>query len=140
MRQNYFVYNGKKYYTGTIIKAKVRDYVHEVIFYYEENGYYIFKDTIPYGNDGFSAPEKIFFQRLVEVTDKKDMRVIPIKKKRNELEIDWLFVGWLWYIFIMLVSSIFVGNVFCWILASIIFFTWRKNKINEEGYYYERQI
>lgn len=143
MKQNYFMYNGKKYETGTVLKIKSyrnTNEVHKVIFNYANSGYYTYKDATPYGRNGATIPEKVFFELLVEVTEEKDMRVVPIKKKRNELEIDNMLIAWIWYIIITLFCSICTGGIVGVVICSIVFFKWRSKKIKEEGYYYERQI
>ena len=42
-----------------------------------------------------------------------------------------LWYGWAWYIIIMFISLFFKEWYIGWIVATIIFFSWRKEKINE---------
>lgn len=44
-----------------------------------------------------------------------------------------LWYGWAWYIIVMLFSLILKEWYYVWISATLIFFTWRKQKINEGG-------
>ena len=82
--------------------------------------------------------EKKFYEWLVEVLDEVDPTVkIPVEKQFKDRYIDGLFIGWLWYVFLMAVATIFTGNVILWILISVVFFNWRKNKIKKEGTYTE---
>ena len=41
-----------------------------------------------------------------------------------------LFVGWVWYIVIMLVGLIFKGRLMIWVFASVIFFLWKNGFLN----------
>ena len=63
---------------------------------------------------------------------------LPIIKTKKDFQIDGLFLGWMWYIFLMLISVIFNGAIGLWILISIVFFSWRAKKIKREGTYIER--
>ena len=53
---------------------------------------------------------------------------------KDELNIDGLFIAWIWYILIMLILVIFNDRIFGWIGASIIFFNYRDKKLKEAGY------
>lgn len=135
--QDYFIVNGKKYYTGTVFITK--DIVKEVeaafIYYDIDKSKYVYK----IGNCTMHAHTKIFWNNFVSVTDKKDNKVhAPVIRKRNEFDIDGLFLGWVWYIFLMLISIIFNDAIGLWIFFSIVFFSWRHKKIKEEGTYVER--
>ena len=60
-----------------------------------------------------------------------------VKKKatfKDELNIDGMFIAWLWYVFIMLIATIFKDNIIIWTLTSLIFFHYRKTKLKEAGY------
>jgi hypothetical protein len=62
---------------------------------------------------------------------------LPTERKRKDCEIDGLFLGWVWYIFLMAIGTIFNGAIFIWLMISIVFFNWRAKKIKEEGTYIE---
>ena len=53
---------------------------------------------------------------------------------KDELNIDGLFISWMWYIFIMVVAVIFKDCIGIWILASIVFFNYRNKKLKERGH------
>jgi hypothetical protein len=53
---------------------------------------------------------------------------------KDELNIDGLLIAWIWYIFIMVIGTIFKGNIAIWIFTSIIFFNYRNKKLREAGY------
>lgn len=139
--RNYFVYNGKQYYTGTIFIASEHDKQIDAIFicYNIDTENYIYKvknKTI----DGCKciAHEKYFYDHLVSVTDKVDNTIhMPVVKQFKDSQIDGLFLGWVWYIFLMIISVIFKNAIGLWILWSVVFFSWRHNKIKKEGNYIE---
>lgn len=136
MKQNYFIANGVKYYTGTVFIVHHNGKQVEASFVYYDTEYkkYVYKIndcTWVVGVDDFKA-------RFICVTDKKDNTVsMPVKKKMKEFDIDGLFIGWVWYIFLMAISTIFKGAIGLWILISIVFFSWRADKIKKEGTYIE---
>lgn len=136
MRQNYFTTDGKKYYTGSILIVNNVGQQCEATFicYDTERNRYIYKI-----NDCICHVDPKTFQRnFICVTDKVNLSAhMPIAKTKKDNEIDGLFIGWLWYIFLMAISTIFKGALVLWILFSIVFFGWRKKKIKEEGTYIE---
>ncbi len=136
MRKNYFAVNGEKYYTGTIFIVNDMGKQSEATFicYDEDNSRYVYKI-----NDCICRVDPKNFQRVfISVTDKKDCNVhMPVTKTKKDFEIDGLFLGWMWYIFLMLISSIFKGAIGFWALISAVFFSWRSRKIKEEGTYIE---
>lgn len=139
--RNYFEYNGKKYHTGMVFVVKDGDKQTDAIFicYDTDTKKYIYKIKNWSGNDcKVLAYEKYFYNNLVSITNKFDNTVrSPIIKKRKDTQVDGLFLGWMWYIFLMAISVIFKDAIGLWILESIVFFTWRKNKIKKEGTYVE---
>lgn len=50
----------------------------------------------------------------------------PVKETPNDIDINRLVIGWIWYILIMATLTIFNGRIVGWIATSIIFFRWRK--------------
>ena len=143
MIQEYFIYNGQKYNAGTVIFIKRFNvysrslYNAKAIFQYynvdnktyaiqidnktefcsEENfnrdfcGVY---GEIKNHNNGYTSPKQCTF--------------------KNELEIDGLFLAWIWYVFIMVIALIFNDRIAIWILTSVIFFNYRNKKLKECGY------
>lgn len=134
--QNYFVWNGVKYYTGTVIVINDMGKPTEASFVCYDKTYsrYIYKIK----ECMHHVWPKQFEQSFIKVTDKVDKNVhIPVVKTLKDSQIDGLFLGWLWYIFLMVVATIFKGNIGFWILISYVFFSWRAKKIKEEGTYIE---
>ena len=135
-RVNYFVVNGTKYYTGRVFKINFCGKIQEAVF----------RCYIPITNrvnvklpdSGWFINADEFRSMIVEITDKIDPSVqMPIVHKKNELEIDGLFIGWIWYIVLMVASALFYDRIGLWIFISVVFFNWRKKKIKEEGTWIE---
>lgn len=136
MKQNYFVVNDAKYYTGSVFITKESGRCVEASFLYydtdKERYFYKIKDCI------WNVDNKNFWRTFVSVTDKKNEDThMPVVKTKNDIEIDGLFIGWVWYIFLMIIGSLFKGAIILWIVISVIFFGWRAKKVKEEGYYNE---
>ena len=138
MYRNYFEYNGKKYYTGAVLLIHYRDKKNtEATFvcYDIDNSRFVLKVN----NHKLYAPDKWFWEvYFIDITNKIDTNVrFPVKKRRPELEIDGMLNGWAWYIVLMLLSAFFKDAVGLWAFISLVFFTWRSDKINKEGTYVE---
>lgn len=136
MFQNYFAYNGQQYYTGTIILVKHNGKEIEASFvcYNEKNGRYIYQiDSCKY-----HVTSEQFYNHLIAVTNRVDNSThTPEVKTMRDRYVSGLFVGWVWYIFLMGLSVILKGAVVYWAIISVIFFNWRTKKIKEEGTYVE---
>ena len=141
MWQNYFTYKGKTYRTGTIFTVKEFNYCcgiceKEATFIAYNTEYDMAKFKI--GDVVHSRPSNMLDGWIISVTDKLNENArLPVEKQRKDAEIDGLFEGWIVYIFLMIISIIFNGNIGFWILWSYLFFSWRNKKIKEEGTYIE---
>lgn len=136
MMQNYFIVNGKKYYSGSIFILNCNGKQMEASFicYDPERTRYIYKIN----GRNYNVLEQTFKNNFITITDKIDSRVsAPAMKTKRDRDISGLPLGWLWYIFLMLISVIFKGAICIWIFISIVFFNWRSKKIKEEGTYIE---
>lgn len=136
MYRNYFVVDGEKYYTGTIFTLNEMGKEVEATFicYDTEHNRYIYRI------DGctWRSSDKYFQKFFIAVTDKRDSKEhMPVKKKMNEFNISGMFLGWVWYIFLMLIIVLFRERIGLWILTTAVFFSWRSNKIKKEGTYIE---
>ena len=144
MLQNYFVYNGKKYYSGTIIKIKYYQDIEEVVFlgYRPERNEYAVNF---YTDRTVWYKENEFYKKLIEITEKinnyyvnwvqeKERQTHPKLTASSEVNIDGMLIAWMWYIFIMLVAIIFKECIGIWILTSVVFFSYRNRKLQERGY------
>ena len=70
----------------------------------------------------------------IVISDKRTYNGM-VKHVPNDVKINKLFLGWIWYIFLMIIASIFKGQVIGWIFISFFFFGWRKKIKDEETYY-----
>lgn len=136
MFENYFDINGKRYYSGTILIINHMNAEVNAVFVCRnaEKRRYVYQIN----GCNYNVSEKYFQNVLVRIIDNSYTYVrTPTVKTKNDLDIDSLFIGWVWYITLMLLSSIFKAAIGLWILISIVFFRWRRKKIKEEGTYYE---
>jgi hypothetical protein len=136
MWQNYFLVNEKKYYTGTVFIVKDGLWEVEAVFvcYSTNSGDYVYRIK----EKTFFADYENFCRVFISVTDKRDERVrMPVQRALRDRDIENLPLGWIWYIFLMAISTIFHGNIILWIFISYVFFSWRKKKIEQEGTYIE---
>lgn len=141
MNRNYFEVNSKKYYSGTIFLIRYHGEQTEATFvcYITESNRYVYKFKDKYGKQYTSfVSSNDFFNTIISITDKTDNNVSgPVTKKLKDRDINGLFLGWLWYIFLMAISTIFKDAIGLWIFISVVFFNWRSKKIKEEGTYIE---
>ena len=144
MRKNYFIYNGEQYNEGESIVIKFFD--HMAGKTYNAHAKFLYYDTINkeyyveiYGKK-YAYTEDLFYKNLCNKGNPRapTEKSYNVKNKQytfiDELNIDGLLIAWIWYIFIMAVGVIFYDRIGIWILASVIFFNYRKRKLKEEGY------
>lgn len=142
-----FTYNGKLYGSGTQLIIKDSRYPDKTVTAYfikiESSGYYRLRSEY-YDDNGnkksWSNPvmsKEQFYDRLVGVVENNhvDAHYGMRKVTPRDIDISRLFLAWIWYIFIMVISIIFVDAIGIWILASVIFFKYRKKVLEEESYY-----
>lgn len=136
MLQNYILLNGEKYYSGSvfIVNCMGKESEAVLIGYNKEYDSHFFKIN----NKTCRMKDVVFKNNFVRIADGVNINVhIPTEKKRKDLDIDGLFLGWVWYIFLMAISVIFKGAIVLWTIISVVFFSWRAKKIKEEGTYVE---
>lgn len=151
MRVHYLEYNGKRYEYGTIVKLKgANNKELEAVFFVcdPEKDYYMFAFKDDKCKDGYYyyqyTKEKLK-EKLIEITDEIDEKYVkrnPIRMTRTtnkptfkeELEIEGLFIAWVWYIFLIAITTIFKGQIFYWGVISFIFFDYREKKLRKAGY------
>ena len=134
---NYFIVNGIKYYTGTVFKVKEMGEAVDAVFacsYFANNVYIVYKIN----ETQRMTPVQMFSDKLICITDAVDVETkMPQTKHKRDRDIAGMAIGWLWYIFLMAIATIFKGNIVLWVLISAVFFSWRSNKIKKEGTYIE---
>ena len=136
MQRNYIVVHGAKYYTGSVFIINFRKKMQRAVFvcYIPETN----KIRCKISGSFWFINANDFNNRLVEITNEVDRSVhMPIIRKKHDMEIDGLFLGWMWYVFLMAISTIFYDRIGLWIFISIVFFSWRAKKLKEEGAYIE---
>ena len=140
MRQNYFYYNGKRYYTGQMLIMNDMGKHKRATFLYYDTTYdsyvYQIKECKHYD------PKSFFYKNLIEVLNEKDANVCHVKstpiktnicgvpqiESPNDKEDFGLALGWMWYIFLMALATFFNDNVALWAIISIVFFSWKAKR------------
>ncbi len=143
MKQNYIIYNGKRYNSGDTIH--ILWYAHGYKNLEKRTGVFIDcdeeKDEYRFmvGDIEHCFNKKMFFNTIIDEsrqnvdnsTQKREPRKATMEE---ELSIDGMLLAWVWYIFIMCIAVIFYDCIGIWILASVVFFSYRRRKLNERGY------
>jgi len=130
---NYFEYKGQKYYPGTRVKMKVM---------FSEPREFVFRDryTDCYGIDNlnfsggylYTFPADKADKNILEILEAKsseDMVVTRTNKRQTPPAWD-VEIGWIWYIIIMVVGTIFKDRITIWIFATVVFFLWKNGFFN----------
>ena len=139
---NYFEFKGKQYPVGAVVKITEKEmksvgadypYVTILNHYVNPNGTHSCLISRSYNDWGVikSCEIETFFNNFEDVIE--EVVLLPIAHTGNrykDTEVDAMLYGWIYYILIMLVSVLFKGFIFIWIIASIVFWTWRKRKLN----------
>lgn len=134
---DFFVHNGAVYHTGTILIINWNGKAKEVTFMWYDSK--TDKIKFRFDDSGWSVLRpNDFYNSIIYITNRVDSSVhMPVVKTRKDWEIDGLFLGWIWYIFLMGISAIFKDALGLWLLISFVFFNWRSRKFKEEGTYLE---
>ena len=142
MKQDYVICKGKKYNSGDTMDIlwytcgykNIRDYKGIFIDCDEEKNEYRF------AVDGkIYCFNKVCFYRIIKdntTINENENYISSTPKKsafKDELNIDGMLIAWIWYIFIMAVLIIFNNRILGWISVSIIFFSYRHNKLKQGG-------
>ena len=130
----YFVYKGKKYGVGTVVKTRP-----------EMAAYTHWRDVLKFVGPSRSFEDRLFFGELqkwycgchipeneIELYIEEILEAHPIDpppKKQKPMYIEGEFEAWIWYILLMLIGTIFKGNVLWWIFITYVFWDWRQGKI-----------
>jgi hypothetical protein len=139
VKQNYFIYNDVRYEEGTIViiarfdvnARRVCDTKAKFVYYDTETKEYyfdIYGKLCSYTEERF----KIIFRNIYtsnKINDNKLQQTEKAYSFSDELNIDGMFIAWIWYIFIMAIGTIFKGNIIIWAWASYVFFNYRNKKL-----------
>lgn len=144
MKQNYFVHNGNRYDSGTIVILSSFDIYSRRVCNMKYKFLYYDTETEEYNVEIYGKEEKYkkerFNKDFICIYDPNIRHIRENKQPEkthtftDELNIDGLLIAWLWYVFIMAVGVIFYDRIGIWILASVIFFRYRNKKLKEAGY------
>lgn len=141
MKREYFVHNGVQYNKGTIIIIQWPSIYARCLC--DEKATFLYYDTdtceyiIEIFGKTYNYSKESFERDFKGVYGQNKAAIMPTYTKytfSDELNIDGLMIAWIWYVFIMIVATIFHDRVGLWVLASIVFFTYRNNKLKEAGY------
>ena len=138
----YFEFKGARYPVGTVVRITEKEmkrigadspYITILNHYENSNGTHSCLIMKSYDDWGItkSCEMNTFFSKFEDIVE--EVVLLPTKQRGNrykDTEVDAMLYGWIYYILVMLIATIFNGRIFIWIVASIIFWTWRKRKLN----------
>lgn len=139
---DWFEYNGKRYgkYTKVIIKDIYNNREEVAAYFIAIYGHKTVRVLYDSGGRMGYYPYSInqFYTNIISICEENSAEELGITVvKKQDKDIDRLFYGWIWYIFIMLIGFIFNDRILIWIAASVYFFRWR-NKVKKEETYYAK--
>ena len=133
MPVEYFIrFQGKCYDVGTRLKFKPSywgDSLEGTIEWISHNVFYI---RLTDGKGWELSKVKPLDNTIIEIIEPVYYEEPPMVYKRGGIcpSEDTIFVGWVWYIVIMLVGIIFKDRLLIWTVASAIFFLWKNGFLN----------
>ena len=155
---DFFEYEGKQYPVGTMFRMtppKASCHDREVIALFSGSEFYKDKWTISY-NDAMDQASHAKYRNCTSwaktVPVEKDklpnmiIEILPgnfyvqrANRKRyvSDSKDISLVMGWITYLVVMGITSIFNGRIFGWIMWTIFFFVWRHNYKEKNCVYYE---
>jgi hypothetical protein len=140
MNKNYFHFNGNQYYTGTVVAIKEEAKQHvgfcsmlKFVDYNIENDLCNFVSLYDTWHSYTLTDEQL--KLYIEYVAKAYVATTRYEQthKVEPKYIDGIVSAWIWYILIMIFALFLKGieNVIgLWSLASIVFWSWRCNKMN----------
>lgn len=139
--ENFLKYKGECYDVGTVLKFRVRGMMHfatlqpkiGIIEKFEENTCFIKDDfsriyTIPTISQS-QINDNEYIIEIIEPVYYNPPEQIQLVNNRNVPPAWDVEIGWIWYIIIMIVGTIFNDRLLIWIVASVVFFLWKAGKI-----------
>lgn len=151
--REYFEFGGKEYYYGTIVKFKtpqrywITDGIHPQKAVDCMYGAYIGTDNnfalsetpdYKFGTYNRAYLKTVPTSEIAQIVKAHDPDINSYVKVCGDLEDTDMIYAWITYIFVMLVASIFHGNFVLWIIFSIIFFSYRHDKLYVKKHQYDR--
>ena len=137
---NTFNFNGTEYYLNSIVKPKdssrelkkavmVQIIEHGITKYEEEYWCYVLWDKWGNMRKYYAGDPNKELECIIEPATLPP-KVIP-SKKYSDFEVPEVVKGWIIYIIAMFFSIVFRNFFIAWILISIVFFGWRKEKLQK---------
>lgn len=127
MKSIYLYYQGQYYDVGTVVKIKTRwQGIKEATFYGwgPQGGFW--RDGITDDCYWFETEKYI-----VEIVKPVYPKQLVNQKTVCSRPLPWdVEIGWIWYIVIMVVGTIFNDRILIWIVATAIFFAWKNGFLN----------
>lgn len=123
-----FIYNGIEYKEGTKVKILTSRYGEQIMVYSDSPWLSEFKSdkpTVP--NIKVSTPN-VEYLKITEIVEPVYARntIIDTTTSDKYRPAPWdVEIGWIWYIIIMVVGTIFNCRWLIWIFATVIFFGWK---------------
>lgn len=139
---NYFYFKGNNYGNGTVVqiyekKKKEFKFYSYLIFEEYDNNNEMCRFRSPYNRwESFNISKNQLQEYIEKITEPYEVVVkVDSHPKVNQEHVEGIVDAWLWYILIMFFGIFLKGivNVIgVWILASVVFFSWRHKKMNGE--------
>ena len=126
MKNIYLYYKGQYYDVGTVVKIQTTwNGIQEATFrgWGPQGGFW---------RDGIT--DKCYWfeteKYIVEIVKPVYPKNIVISSDNTDKPSPWdIEIGWIWYIIIMIVGTIFKDRLIIWVFASAVFFLWKSGKL-----------
>lgn len=144
MKQNYFLHDGNKYESGTLIVINYFSYMAGRC--YDETGKFLYYDTdeqkyyVEIIGKQYSYTEESFRKSFRKIRGEIVYHQVCVDKTHktrtfsDEFKIKDLKIAWFLYIFAMLISVVFYERILAWIFVSLVFFSYRSKTLKAHGY------
>lgn len=123
------IYNGIEYDVGTKVKIKTLHYGEQIMIL-EQGGVTGLQFV---GNNYFSIPLRSNTTNLIiEIVEPiySQKTINDGKTSNKHYPSPWdIETGWIWYIIIMVVGTIFRDRLLIWFFATALFFLWKNGKL-----------
>lgn len=127
-----FIYNGIEYTNGTKVRIQTRYNGKQIMTYNSDRYVSEFVSDNPTVLNVKVHPPYVNTINIVEIIEP----VYPHKEEMTSTyyrqcpSLDTVFVGWVWYIVIMLIGIIFKDRLLIWVFATAVFFLWKNGFLN----------
>ena len=126
--EEFIRYQGKCYGPGTVVRYRTTKWSSPMVGRIVSVDAYTFWIRYDDNRGGFVRISKTSIDfailEIIEPVEIEPPPVVPVSN-RNYPSYDDEFYGWIWYIAIMLLGTIFNARIGIWIIATIVFFAWK---------------